>query len=183
LNGEFEYKKIQVNIEYHMNTGILGTADWSLTTGKILGALPYPLLDVPRGNSTVLYNEQNMSLMNLYEFASDEYYTFRYTQHFEGLFFNRIPIINKWKLRNFALVKAAYGSLRQQNIDLFSPVDEQGRLFSPVNQFKNEPYVEVGYGVENILRFATIGVMHRLTYRDNVNVRKWGINVGLAFQF
>jgi hypothetical protein len=183
LNGEFEYKKIQVNIEYHMNTGILGTADWSLTTGKILGALPYPLLDVPRGNSTVLYNEQNMSLMNLYEFASDEYYTFRYTQHFEGLFFNRIPIINKWKLRNFALVKAAYGSLRQQNIDLFSPVDEQGRLFSPVNQFKNEPYVEVGYGVENILRFATIGVMHRLTYRDNVDVRKWGINVGLAFQF
>ncbi len=183
LNGDFGFNKIQVNLEHHMNTGILGTADWSITTGKIFGALPYPLLDVPRGNSTVLYNEQNMSLMNLYEFASDEYYSFRYTQHFEGLLFNRVPILNKWKLRNFALVKGAYGSLSQQNLDLFSPVDEQGRLFSPVNQFKKEPYIEVGYGVENILRFVTVGVLHRLTYRDNVDVRKWGINVGLVFQF
>lgn len=183
INGDFSFNKIQINIDHHLNTGILGTADWNFTAGKIFGALPYPLLDVPRGNSTILYNEQNISLMNLYEFASDEYYSFRYTQHFEGLFFNRVPIIRNWKWRNYALVKFAYGSLSQQNLELFSRVDEEGRLFSPVYQFGNEPYVEVGYGIENILRFITVGAVHRLTYLNNVNVRKWGINVGLIFQF
>jgi hypothetical protein len=81
------------------------------------------------------------------------------------------------------LVKVAYGSLSQQNLELFSRVDEEGRLFSPVYQFGNEPYIEVGYGIENILRFITVGAVHRLTYLNNVNVRRWGINVGLIFQF
>jgi hypothetical protein len=183
INGDFTFSKVQINLDHHLNTGIFGTADWNFTAGKIFGALPYPLLDVPRGNSTILYNEQNMSLMNLYEFASDEYYSFRYTQHFEGLFFNRVPIVKKWKWRNYALIKVAYGSLSQKNLELFSPVDEQGRLFSPVYRFKDDPYVEVGYGIENILRFITVGAVHRLTYLDNVNVRRWAINVGLVFQF
>ena len=183
LNGEFDYQKFQVNIQHHLNTGIFGTADMSLTLGKVLGTLPYPLLEIPRGSSTAFYSDLNFGLMNLYEFASDEYYSFRYIQHFEGLFFNSIPVISKWKLRNYGLVKGAYGSVSQANKDLFSPIDAQGRAFSPVYEFKNEPYIEVGYGIENLFRFMTLGAVHRLNYLNNTNARKFGINIGIIFQF
>jgi hypothetical protein len=183
MGGDFGFQKFQLNIEQHLVTGIFGTGDFSVTGGKVLGTLPYPLLEVPRGNATFIYSDQNFSLMNLYEFAADEYYTFRYVQKFEGLFFNRIPYLNKWKLRNFGVVKGAYGSLSKANKELFSPVDEQGRTFSTVNEFKDVPYLEVGFGIENIFRLVRVGYFQRLTYLDNANVRNWGINIGFEFQF
>ena len=45
------------------------------------------------------------------------------------------------------------------------------------------PYAEVGYGIENLFRFVTLGMVHRLTYLNNTDVRKWGINLGLVFNF
>lgn len=183
INGDFDFKKVQLNIQHHINTGFLGNADMSLTGGKVFGTLPYPLLEVPRGNASIFYNDMNFSLMNVYEFVSDEYWSFRYIQHFEGLFFNRIPYISEWKLRNFALVKSTHGSLSGLDRSLFSPINEQGRAFSPVYEFKDEPYIEVGYGIENLFRFIQLGVVHRLTYRDHVNARKWGINIGFSLNF
>ncbi|MCU0440837.1 MAG: DUF5686 and carboxypeptidase regulatory-like domain-containing protein [Bacteroidia bacterium] len=183
LGSDFDFQKVQLNVQHHLNTGILGNADVSLTVGKVFGTLPYPLLEVPRGNATAFYSDYNFSLMNVYEFVADEYYSFRYIQHFEGLFFNSIPVISEWKLRNFAFVKSAHGSVSGPDRALFSPIDEQGRVFSPVYEFKNEPYVEVGYGIENILRFVQLGVVHRLTYLNHVNARKWGVNIGFALNF
>jgi hypothetical protein len=183
MNGNFGYHKVQLNIEQHLVTGVFGTGDFSFTVGKVFGTLPYPLLEVPRGSATFIYSDQNYSLMNLYEFAADEYYGFRYVQKFEGLFFNRIPILREWKLRNFGVFKTAYGSLSQANKEIFAPYDEQGRLFSPVNEFKNVPYIEAGFGIENLFRLVRVGYFQRFTYLDNVNVSKWGINIGFEFQF
>ncbi|MFN9583225.1 MAG: hypothetical protein ACK566_11270, partial [Bacteroidota bacterium] len=114
-----------------------------------------------------------------------EYTEFIYVQHFEGLFTNRIPVINKWKLRNFAVIKAAYGHLTDADKALLpeSNVNRSGRTLSPVNDFKNEPYLEIGYGFENILRLFSLSSIHRLTYLNNENVRRWGINVGLKVDF
>jgi hypothetical protein len=183
LNGDFDFQKVQVNIEQNLITGIFGTANFSITAGKVFGTLPYPLLEVPRGSATFIYSNQNFSLMNLYEFAADEYYSFRYVQKFEGLFFNRIPLLDKWKLRNFAVVKGVYGSLSDRNKAIFSPVDNQGRLFSPINEFKDIPYLEAGFGIENIFRLVKVGYFRRFTYLDHANAHKWGINVGFEFQF
>jgi hypothetical protein len=59
-----------------------------------------------------------------------------------------------------------------------------GVNYLPINEFKsNIPYAEVGYGVENLFRFVTLGMVHRLTYLNNPDVRKWGINLGLVFKF
>ena len=141
------------------------------------------MLEVMRGNTSIIAGDNNFSLMNLYEFVADEYVHMWYVQHFEGLFFNRVPVLRDWKQRNYAVVKAAYGHLTNQNKGLYPATNLEGKLLSPVYEFKNEPYLEVGYGVENILRVITLGVVHRLTYRNNINVRKWGVNVGFVFQF
>ena len=57
------------------------------------------------------------------------------------------------------------------------------------NYFKEGiPYVEVGYGIENIFKLLSINMIHRLTYLDKMpgmaeKPRDWGINLGLRFQF
>lgn len=188
FNSNFEYNKLQLNITHHANTGVLGTADYWLTTGKVWGTLPYPLLDVARGNEVFLYSDFNYSLMNFYEFISDEYAHFTYVQHFEGLLLNRIPVVKNWKWRSFAFVKAAYGNLSKQNIDLLPERNTNGKELIKINAFKdNIPYVEVGYGFENIFRIFSINMVHRLTYLeqrpDVAKVRTWGVNLGVRFQF
>lgn len=181
--GNFNFDKIQLNLNQHVTTGFLGNADFSITTGKVMGRLPYPMLEVMRGNTSFIAGDNNFSLMNLYEFVADEYVHAWYIQHFEGLLFNRIPVVRDWRLRNYGLVKAAYGHLSSANRAIYPNTDAEGKPLSPFYEFKNEPYVEVGYGVENILRIMTVGVVHRLTYRNNIDVRKWGVNVGFVFQF
>ncbi len=181
--GDFSFDRLQLNFNQHITTGIFGNADYNISAGKIFGQLPYPILEVMRGNNSVLYSDNNFSLMNLYEFVADEYIHFWYVQHFEGLIFNRIPVLKKWKLRNYALVKGAYGTLTDENKNVKTAFDLNGRSVLPVYEFKNEPYLEVGYGIENLFRFVTLGAVHRLTYLNNVNVRRWGINVGFIFQF
>jgi hypothetical protein len=130
--------------------------------------------------------------MDVYEFVSDQYVHFTYIQHFEGLFLNKIPIVKNWKWRNFAFVKAAYGSLSNENRSLMpeeKPINSPSdRTFNRVSSFKdNIPYVEIGYGFENIFRIISINMVHRLTYLEPVlgypTHRHWGINIGLRFQF
>jgi hypothetical protein len=127
--------------------------------------------------------------MNFYEFISDEYAHFTYVQHFEGLFLNSIPVVKNWKWRNFAFVKAAYGNLNSSNYNLTNvPKTPDGQITNKINSFKDKiPYVEVGYGFENIFRIISINMVHRLTYLDQQpnqeKLRAWGINIGLRFQF
>ena len=184
LNGQYEFDKIQLNTNQHLSTGFLGNADYNITAGKIFGVLPYPMLYIPAGNQTMFYADNNFSLMNEYEFLADEYIYASYVQHFEGLFFNRIPLVKNWKLRNFALVKATYGNITNNNRELIPSVNLNGKQIEPITFFGNQPYVEVGYGIENIFKFITIGAYHRLTYTESARRgRNFGINVGLRFTF
>jgi hypothetical protein len=183
LNGDFNYDRLQLNINQYITTGIFGNAVFNINVGKVFGALPYPLLNVPMGNPSVIYSDRSYSLMNLYEFVADEYTQASYIQHFEGFFTNRVPLLKKWHWRNFAFVKTAYGHLTESNRELLPPSNEEGKSLSPVYRFGNEPYAEVGYGFENIFRFITVSSVHRLTYLNNANVRKWGINVGIVINF
>lgn len=101
---------------------------------------------------------------------------------------NSIPIVKNWKWRTFAFVKAAYGNLSEEDLSILPQLNNEGKKLNPINYFKdNIPYVEVGYGFENIFRIFSINMVHRLTYLeqkpDQAKPRAWGINVGLRFQF
>ena len=87
-------------------------------------------------------------------------------------------------MRNYALVKGAYGHLSQANKNILPTTSIYSVNYLPINEFKsNMPYAELGYGIENLFRFVTLGMVHRLTYLNNTNVRKWGLNLGLVFNF
>jgi hypothetical protein len=52
----------------------------------------------------------------------------------------------------------------------------------PFNSLIRKPYAELGYGVENILKFIRIDLIHRLTYFNNPNTRPIGLKVSAQFK-
>jgi hypothetical protein len=46
-----------------------------------------------------------------------------------------------------------------------------------------KPYVETGFGVENILKILRFDFMYRLSYLDNPGISKFGIRGSLQITF
>ena len=47
----------------------------------------------------------------------------------------------------------------------------------------SKPYMEVGFGIENIFRVLRVDYVRRLTYTDLPGVDKWGIRIQFHIQF
>ena len=112
--------------------------------------------------------------MHFFEFVSDKFVSLNYNHNFEGLLFNRIPAIRQLKWRLIASANVLFGSQRESNLDLMKeavPVINprgMGNMLRPRYNFSalnpNIPYVEVGYGIDNIFKIFRIQAFHRLTY-------------------
>jgi hypothetical protein len=85
----------------------------------------------------------------------------------------------KWRLVGTANV--VYGGISQSNIDINAPQTPDNEDTLSFGIFDHRPYVELGYGVENILQFLRIDFFHRLTYLDNPDARNFGILIGFQF--
>jgi hypothetical protein len=44
------------------------------------------------------------------------------------------------------------------------------------------PYVELGYGIENIFKFIRVDAIHRVTYRNRPGVSTFGVKVSTQFK-
>ncbi len=180
LGSNFHYQKFMVSVNHSVRLGVLGRTNYLLTLGYIPSALPYPLLQIHRGNQSYFYYQSAFNLMNYYEFISDHYASLRVTHRFEGLFFNRIPLVKKAKLRFLATANVLYGGLRTENINVI-PEEYRGLPVARPSALSNVPYVEVGYGIDNIFRFMRVDFLHRLTYRHNPEATNFGIRVSASF--
>ena len=179
VNSDFEYHKLTLNVSQWFNFATIGWSKYMLEGGKIWGTLPYPLLKIHDGNQTFLWDELASNLMNYYEFVSDEYVNFYYTHHFDGLLFNRIPLLRKLKWREVVATRIIYGILSEKN-QAYSQFPD---VMHPLGA---APYWEASAGIENILRFIRVDAVWRLTHLNdaqNPNVPKFGIFVSLNFTF
>ncbi len=168
LNSDFNYNKIGLSFQKRMKVGFLGSADVSIAGEYTFDPLPYPLLSLHLGNQTFVYTSATYNLMNYGEFVSDKYATLRLQHHFEGFFLNRIPLIKKLKWRLLATSNILIGDMSGANQSLISDfAPDRTTPTIPIEPFKsNIPYIEVGYGIENIFKFLRIDFVHRLTYRE-----------------
>ncbi len=181
LGGDFSYNKLGINISNDINMGLLGTSTFSLTAEKIFEPVPYPLLANHIGNESLFYTSAAYNLMNYSEFVSDEYLAFRYNHHFEGFLLNRIPLMKKLKWRLLATASILYGRLSEENLELLPPAMPDGTPTLPFGALERDPYVELGYGVENIFKVLRVDFFHRMTYLDNPDVDNFGVKI--SFQF
>jgi hypothetical protein len=188
LNGEYNYQNLRLSINKRFMLSQLGYADMLAEGGYILGKIPYPLMTVHRANQTYSYQLESYNLMNFLEFVSDHYAAVNLDQHFNGFFFNKVPLLKKLKWREVVSGKILYGGVRNENnpdVNLSTikfPVDKLSGL--PTTYIlNNTPYVEVSAGVTNILKFVRVDFVKRLTYLDHPYVTRWGIRTRVKFDF
>ena len=173
--GQYNYQKIVLNVSDRIRWGaLLGYTDYMLESGIILGKVPYPLLELHGGNQTFVYDYMAYNLMNYYEFASDRYASFWMFHHFEGLFFNKIPLLKKLKWREVASYKILFGSVQNKQQTLLFP--------NALHTLNNGPYQELSAGIENIFRFFRVDAVWRLNYTQNSKI-PFGIKIGFQLAF
>ncbi len=189
MNSDFSYQKFFGSISHSFRLGGLGRTTYQIQGGYIPSKVPYPLLETHLGNESVFYNQNSFNLMNYFEFASDQYASLGIRHDFEGLLFNRIPLLKKLKWRLFATANVLYGTTSDKNIDLIPQTTLNGDEIPRFSTLGDDPYVEVGYGIENIFRFLKIDFIHRLTYLNYLDYNnslissdKFGIKVSAKFR-
>ncbi len=182
FNSDFNYIKLGFNAYQNLQMGTLGRATYNINAGYVPSQVPYPLLFVHKGNQSFFYNAQTFNLMNFFEFVSDTYASIKYEHHFEGVFFNRLPLIRKLKWRFVASSDVLWGSVRSEN-RIIIPDRVDGKKIDGFNSLSNVPYVEVSYGIENIFKFVRLDFVHRLTYRNSPGASTFGVKVSTQFKF
>lgn len=178
LNGDINYSKVNFYIYQKLNMGMLGVSRYEFDASKIFGEVPYPILKNHLGNETLFYTSAAFNTMNFNEFASDQYASLRYRHFFEGFLLNKIPLVKKLKWRAVANANILYGSVSQKNIDNAPLTDPQGNTLEAFGRLDStKPYVELGYGVENIFKFFRVDFFHRITYLDNPGAKPFAVKI------
>ena len=175
VRGDFVYHKLNLSVSHSVSVGYLGRLNYRVEGSYIPTALPYLILKAPLGNQTPFYNANAFNLMNYFEFITDRSATLRLDHHFEGLVLNAIPGIRALNWRLVATSNVLSGKLSDRNRRANGDTPDLPGSFSV-------PYVEVGYGIENIFKFIRVDFIHRLTYRDTPGTRNFGVKVGAQFR-
>ncbi len=177
LGSQYNYHKLTLSFTDIIPVRTIGRFEIKLQAGKVFGKVPFLLSEVHDGNQTFAFSNTAFNLMNDYEFYSDQYLQWNFSHHFDGFFLNRIPGIRKLKLREVIHTRGVWGNVSANNI-------EQNQLNNGfIHPIGKVPYVEVGFGLENILKFIRWDVMWRVTHRDNPRAYNWIMTFGFNFNF
>lgn len=177
LGGDFEYHRFDLSFEHKIKLGLFGVSQYKISAGKVFNPVPYPLLEVHIGNETIFYTTAAYNLLDFFEFVSDTYASLRYQHNFEGFILNRIPLMRKLRWRMVGNANILWGSVTRLNKDIIPEFDLNGDPIQTFQALGDIPYIELGYGIENILKVIRIDFFHRLTYLDRPNVRPFGIKI------
>ncbi|MDE1190954.1 MAG: DUF5686 family protein [Arachidicoccus sp.] len=185
LAGKYNYDRFHLNVRKRIYLSILGVSHASIDAGYIVGKLPWPLLTIHQGNQGFGYSNASFNTMNYMEFVSDHYASLSLQHNFNGLFFNRIPLIKKLKWRELIGGKILFGGVRQENNPLYEKnllrlpyaTNAQTYFLSP-----GKPYIELNFGVANIFKIGEVNIIKRMTYLDHPGINKWNIKVGFNLE-
>lgn len=193
----FFYNATQLTAEKRFWFSSFGHLDARIQTGMVWNKVPFTKLYSPTTSTSILLGKNAFNLMQPMEFIMDEYVALYATYFFKGWILNRIPGINRLKLRGVISFSGIYGGLTDKNNPYIagneglykfpdsSTFDANGEYVSgytssPIGKL---PYMEFTAGFENILKFIRIDYVRRITYNDymlpNGNRRKigaWGRN-------
>ena len=185
LDRSSRYCRIEGSLRYRPELPPLGYSDLTLQGGHISGRVPYLLLKLHEGNGTYFYDPYAFSCMDYYEFASDTWFAWFYEHHFNGILLGRLPLIKRLKWREVAICKGVWGTLSERNNGA-RPGSGAPLLFPPGMSSVSTPYVEAGFGIENILRICRVDFIWRLTHRDpppGERIQRFAVNLGVQLKF
>ncbi|MEY2835102.1 MAG: hypothetical protein RLZZ557_764 [Bacteroidota bacterium] len=156
LNSGYAYSKFTFSLSDYLKIPPLGNIYYNFYAGRVNGRLPYMLLNIAPGNEIYYYNKYAFNLMNRYEYVFDRYSGFNIEHNIGSGLFRIFPQNKLFKLRQFWNMKLLWGSLNAENKALNL---REGFPFTSLN---GKTYMELGTGVDNILRFFRIDLVWRL---------------------
>ena len=138
-----------------------GAVDLQFSAGKMWNRVPFPLLFIPMGNQSYIFDTDNYNLMNFYEFTTD-----RFIAGNINFLFNWSPLclFSESKIRTSCGIRSIYGPLSDNNNPTLHP--ELIPFSKGIHPLGNTPYTEVNIGLTNILQVLRIEWVHRLAPGD-----------------
>ncbi|MFN8308729.1 MAG: DUF5686 family protein [Chitinophagales bacterium] len=174
-NQHNSYHKMVLTLRQRLSW-MLGHTNYKLEGGKTFGKMPYALGFVTAGNFGPIFDALNYNMAREFEFVTNQYVSLWVDHHFDGFFFNKIPLWNRLQLREVLYFRSLFGTYDQRNNSLLQP----GFAFS---QPYPVPYIEVGFGVENIFKIIRLDAIWRVTHRDVPGQPNWAIKVSINPNF
>ncbi len=179
LQSNYKYNRLDFSVSDYLKIPPYGKFYYNLFAGKVWGTLPYPFLAQQPGNDWYYHSKYSFNLMNRFEYLTDRYAGFNLEHNIGSGLFRYISFTRKLKLRQFWEAKGLLGALNEANRAMnfvgkypFQPLDKQ-------------LYLEVGTGVDNILKFFRVDFVWRLSPRPLPDLRRdrfgvfFGFRVGL----
>lgn len=171
LKSDFGYHKLFFSIDQRWLNPI-GYTKYLLYIGKVFGEAPYTALEIHKGNNSFMFNKFTYNAMSEFEYVGDFYAGLWIEHNFDGLMFNKIPLIKKLKLREIFILKTLWSNLSKKN----ESVIELPLGLKDLNGF----YVETGFGISNIMKLLRVDFLWRVTQRKDPDVNHWAIKVGIV---
>lgn len=168
FKSNYNYTKISGSISDYIKIPPLGTLSFQVYAGKTFGTLPYVLLDIAPGNELYYYNKYAFNMMNRYEFIHDNYAGINFEHNVGNGIFRLFP---KLKFRQLYTIKTLWGSLSDANRALNF---KQGHTFQTLD---GNTYMEIGTGVDNILRIFRVDFIWRVLPSSQLNgtTKRFGV--------
>ena len=178
LGADYNYQKIEFQMEHHRLIGVLGRIRYGVNAGYVFGTAAYPFLKVHEGNQSYWLLTSTFNKLNFFEFVSDRYVGGFIENHWEGLFFDRIPLIKKLKWRLVTSGRITYGAISERHT-------QEMLLPTFTKQFGKIPYAEAAIGIENIFKVARVDLVWRITHQDPLapKIQSLGIRARFALNF
>jgi len=176
LDGSVDLVRLRLRLDHRQRLARWGYLDVLAEGGMLSGDVAYPLLFHPNSDPFLFYDVRSFNLMNFLEFTADRYAALHMEHHLEGFLLNRVPLLRRIKLREVLVARVLVGTLRDANRN--GPVPLPVGLDAP-----RGPYVELGFGLENILKVARVDLVWRLSELDDADVLPFVVKPSFYFKF
>ena len=175
FGSQYNYQKLEFQLEHNTQVGIFGRMKYGASVGYVFGITAYPFLKVHEGNQSLWLQTSTFNKLNFVEFVSDQYVSSFIENHWEGLFFDRIPLVNKLKMRLVTTGRIMYGGVSERHNQVML-------MPSFVKKFGNVPYAELSIGIENIFKVLRVDLVWRMTH-NTPGISPLGVRANFSFNF
>jgi hypothetical protein len=182
LGSDYNYNRTEIGIRKRFWLSPFGYINLYGQAGKVWSKVPYPMLIIPNANLSYTIEPESYTLLDPMEFINDRFVSWEATYFMNGLILNRLPLVKKLKLREIVAFRGWYGDLSDKN----NPWKNGAGIYVfPGNTYlmNDTPYMELSFGVENILKFIRLDYVSRLSYRNHPGTPNNGIRVRMEFSF
>ena len=168
FDGECRYNTTEASWKRKTSLRAWGTLDSDIRAGVQWDKMPWTLQFMPAANISYIAQPLTFALIDNMEMMSDRYASAILDWDLNGRLLNRIPLVNRLKLREYLSLRMLWGHWTDNGCTM----PKSGK-----------PYFEAAVGIHNILSFLHVEYVRRLTHADMSSANIQGVRIRAEFKF